>query len=52
MIPGDANLKIWFMEGGCMKFLRSFRMAISKIRENHNAGPNQAFMDHVQSSAF
>ena len=32
MIPNDANFKIWFMEGGCMKLLKSFRMAIHTIR--------------------
>lgn len=32
MIPADAEFKIWFMEGGCGKFLKSFRYTIKQIR--------------------
>jgi hypothetical protein len=34
MLPGDANFKLWFMEGGCGKFLKSFRYVLREIREN------------------
>jgi len=31
-LPNDAECKIWFMEGGCSKFLRAFRETLEKIR--------------------
>ena len=33
-LPNDAEVKIWFMEGGCGKFLKLFRHTLGKIREN------------------
>jgi len=33
-LPADAEAKIWFMEGGCGKFLKLFRHTLGKIREN------------------
>jgi hypothetical protein len=27
-LPSDAHLKIWFMEGGCGKFLKSYRFTL------------------------
>jgi WW domain-binding protein 2 len=33
-LPNDASVKIWFMEGGCGKFLKLFRATVGKIREN------------------
>ena len=35
-LPNDASLKVWFMEGGCGKFLKLFRYSLLKIRENPN----------------
>ena len=32
-LPADAHAKIWFMEGGCGKFLKCFRYTLGKIRE-------------------
>ncbi len=37
-LPGDAEVKIWFMEGGCGKFLKLFRATLGKIRENSARG--------------
>ena len=32
-LPSDPEFKIWFMEGGCTKFLQLWRLCLSKIRE-------------------
>jgi hypothetical protein len=34
LLPADAEFKIWFMEGGCGKFLHCFRHTIKQIRAN------------------
>jgi len=33
-LPGDVHFKIWFMEGGCQKFVRTCRYNMKVIREN------------------
>ena len=33
-LPGDPEFKMWFMEGGCGKFLKSWRLCLHKIRQN------------------
>eukprot|EP00355_Strombidium_rassoulzadegani_P010533 CAMPEP_0168618830 /NCGR_PEP_ID=MMETSP0449_2-20121227/6277_1 /TAXON_ID=1082188 /ORGANISM="Strombidium rassoulzadegani, Strain ras09" /LENGTH=139 /DNA_ID=CAMNT_0008659723 /DNA_START=1 /DNA_END=420 /DNA_ORIENTATION=+ len=37
-LPADPQFKIWFMEGGCGRFLKSWRYCLSTLREN--AGSN------------
>ena len=32
-LPGDPEFKMWFMEGGCGKFLKSWRFLLTKIRK-------------------
>ncbi len=52
-LPSDANLKIWFMEGGCGKFLQCYRYTLKKIRENvGRQGPNMELLREVQSQSF
>lgn len=36
MIPSDAEFKIWFMEGGCGRFLKCFRMTLKQLRHASN----------------
>ena len=33
-LPSDPKFKMWFMEGGCGKFLKSWRYCLGKLREN------------------
>jgi hypothetical protein len=52
-IPADAFVKIWFMEGGCGKFLKCFRHTMGRIRENAGrGGPPTQLIQEVQSSSF
>ena len=37
-LPADAEFKIWFMEGGCGKFNKVYRFALSEIRKNSGGG--------------
>lgn len=47
-LPADAELKIWFMEGGCGKFLKCFRFTLAKIRENvGRQGPSMELLREV-----
>ena len=40
-LPGDPQFKIWFMEGGCGKFLKCIRFVLHKIRTtNTQNNPN------------
>jgi hypothetical protein len=32
-LPGNPEWKVWFMNGGCGRFLKTWRMALFKIRE-------------------
>lgn len=32
-LPGDPKFKMWFMEGGCMRFIKSIRFCLRKLRE-------------------
>jgi hypothetical protein len=49
-LPSDAEVKIWFMEGGCGKFLKCFRYTLGKIRENPSrGGPPVELLREVQS---
>ena len=52
-LPADANAKIWFMEGGCGKFLKCFRYTITKIRDAHGRPEaREALIRELQSSSF
>ncbi len=52
-LPSDAEIKIWFMEGGCGKFLKLYRHTLKKIRENVGGhGPPVDLVREVQSSQF
>jgi hypothetical protein len=51
-LPADAEAKIWFMEGGCGKFLKCFRYILSKTRENRGAsGGNRSYLAELESPA-
>jgi len=53
LIPSDAEFKIWFMEGGCSKFLQGFRLTIKAIRaHSSHQGPPQDLINTFQSSSF
>ena len=41
-LPGDPSFKMWFMEGGCMRFIKSIRYCLRKLREA-SKNRNQAF---------
>jgi len=50
-LPGDPQFKIWFMEGGCGKFLKCARFVLHKIRTtNTQNNPNQSLANEISSS--
>ena len=52
LIAGDVSFKIWFMKGGCGKFLRGVRSVVEQIRNNKNRGPSSEFIQSCNSGAF
>ena len=32
-LPADPHFKMWFMNGGCGKFLKSWRLMLTKVRQ-------------------
>ena len=52
LITGDVTFKIWFMKGGCGKFLRAVRNVVEQIRNNKNRGPSSEFLHSCDSGAF
>lgn len=52
MIRGDVAFKIWFMKGGCGKFLRAIKAVLSQIRENRNRAPSSGFQERCNSGVF
>ena len=52
MIPNDAKFKLWFMSGGCGRFLRCVDDVLDKIRANSTPGPSVDLMNHIQSDSF
>mmetsp|Transcript_15339 Transcript_15339/g.23620 ORF Transcript_15339/g.23620 Transcript_15339/m.23620 type:complete len:153 (+) Transcript_15339:17-475(+) len=50
-LPNDVKFKVWFMEGGCGRFLKSWRFCLKKLRDasmGGNAGMSLA--QEVQSA--
>jgi len=31
-LPGNCEFKMWFMSGGCMKFLKTWRLLLHQVR--------------------
>ena len=52
-LPNDCQFKMWFMEGGCGKFLKSWRMILHQIRtaQQHQQQPAQ-WGQQFQSQQF
>lgn len=43
LIPGQASYKIWFMSGGCSKFLKAYHYIVDNLR---NAMRTQSYQSH------
>jgi len=49
LIPGDAKVKIWFMSGGCQKFLDIFLQVLPQIRKRKSEGADPGWIKDLTS---
>eukprot|EP01015_Nassula_variabilis_P021008 TRINITY_DN3712_c0_g1_i12.p1 TRINITY_DN3712_c0_g1~~TRINITY_DN3712_c0_g1_i12.p1 ORF type:complete len:281 (+),score=43.09 TRINITY_DN3712_c0_g1_i12:110-952(+) len=49
LLPGDTEFKIWFMSGGCQKFLDLFMRILEQMRRRQFQGPDPSFIDSLRS---
>jgi len=52
MLPGDSKIKIWFMSGGCQKFLNYFIQILKQVRARRQSGPDATFLKHLTSGTL
>lgn len=44
LLPGDCDVKLWFMAGGCEKFLKYFQNLLAQIRKRKEQGVDPSFI--------
>jgi len=49
LIPGDAKVKLWFMSGGCQKFLDIFLQVLPQIRKRKADGADPGWIKDLTS---
>lgn len=53
LIPGPASYKIWFMNGGCSKFLKAYHHIVDKVRAAmHQPGHAMGYAPQFSSGNF
>lgn len=52
LLPGEISFKIWFMKGGCGKFLHCLKAVLEQIRANRSRGPQNEFINSVRNGTF
>ena len=52
-LPGDPSFKMWLMEGGCMRFIKSIRFCLKRLRQaSKERNPHFDLAAEVASAAF
>lgn len=52
LLPGDCTVKLWFMSGGCQKFLKYFISILGQIRKRKQEGADPAFVKDLMNGTL